>query len=619
VALHRGIVPIEQWLRDPFYNGPEANALAPFWYDVLVRYFRGDKHNILFSGSLRSGKTYVLLIAIKRYVYEISRWYDFPGLFGLSSTTLPRIIFMSLSSDKADSTGLDRLIRMIDTTPYFQLPLFKRRRINSEVSFPWVKVVSGSDVNHLIGDDIFGAVLDEASLRGRTKSSAVKQIHEIFMEMRSRSETTFSIGGKWGGFSAIAATAGKATSFVDMQVQRAKRGDANFFLVEAAMYDVRPESYSKERFDIFVGDGNIPPFICDSPGQDVVQAINSIGEVVDQFLIGRPFLVVHPPVSLRHFYEEDIEYSLQNLSGITRTGSSLFVPNAALINKMFSSDLRYPTDIFLSDGVPKFGIYDTLLPEELIDEDMVNSVYAGEPVYAHFDISRVNDATGFAAVFLSEEHRRILPVLVTPIYLDRSKPGNEIDQVKLVGLVTALYRIGVNFRMVSADGYSSEYVISRFKLLLGNDRVCRFSLDKTPAGYVTMLNFMKLGMYRLYRIPRLEYELENLVYDSYLGKVDHPPNSDPANPVYWKDVSDALAGASFHLSVFEDLSYESLSVQSEVEKARSLRSVDGDEEEGEDFYSGLDGGDDFYSGLDSGVEQPVSDDPLDRFMKSIMP
>jgi hypothetical protein len=620
-SLHRGIVPIEQWLRDPFYNGPEARALAPFWYDVLVRYFRGDKHSILFSGSVRSGKSYCLLVVIKRYVYEISRWYDFPGLFGLSATTLPRIVFMSLSVDKAESTGLDRLIRMVDATPYFQLPRFKRRRINSELSFPWIKVVSGSDVNHLIGDDVFGAVLDEASLRGRTKSTAVQQIHEIFMEMRSRSETTFSVGGKWGGFSAIAATAGKATSFVDMQVQRAKRGDADFFLVEAAMYDVRPDSYSKERFKVYTGDGNVAPFICDAPGPEVLQVINGNGQSLEQFLNEREFLIVNPPVSLRHFYEEDIEFSLQNLSGVTRTGSSLFVSNTSLIKKMFDPSLKYPTRVVLPDGVPNFGIYDTLLPEELVDEDMLNSAYHGEPVYAHFDVSRVNDATGFSAIFLSEESGKIESVLVTPVYLDRSKPGNEIDQVKLVGLVVVLLKLGVNFRMVTGDGFGSEYLITRFKLLLGNDFAGRFSLDKTPAGYITMLNFMKLGMYRLYPVPRLQYELENLVYDKFLGKVDHPPNSDPVNPVYWKDVSDSLAGASFHLSVYEDLSYENMMVQSEIEKARHQGNPDAEEED--DFYSSLADGEDFYSGLADGVGEddggPEPADPLERMMREIMP
>jgi hypothetical protein len=309
-------------------------------------------------------------------------------------------------------------------------------------------------------------------------------------------------------------------------------------------------------------------------------------------------------------------------------GSSLFISNKSFIKGMWSPGLRYPTALPLSSlrgGIPYFGIYDTLLPEELLSEDMINVHYQGEPVYAAFDVSRVNDATGFAAVFYSEERAKILPVLITPVYLDRAVSGNEIDQVKLAGLVTTLYRMGVNFRCISADGFASEFLIQRFKLLLGKDdanrdKAVRFSVDKNPAGHLTMLNFMKLGMYRLYRVPRLEYELENLVYDRYLGKVDHPPNSDPEHPVYWKDVTDALAAASFHLSVYENLSYEDLQVSAEVEKARKGRRPVGVGDGGpEDFYSGLADGEDFYSGVDAADDGDDFSDPMDKLMRDILP
>jgi len=202
--------------------------------------------------------------------------------------------------------------------------------------------------------------------------------------------------------------------------------------------------------------------------------------------------------------------------------------------------------------------------------------------------------------------------------LDRFKPGNEIDLVKVMGLITHLHRIGVNIRMVTADGYSSDYIIQRCKMLLGNEKVERFSVDKTPTGYITMLNFMKLGMYHLYPVQRLQYELENLIYDPVAGKVDHPVNSDPTNPVYMKDVSDSLAAASFELSVFENLAYEDLMVSTEIEKARKFHGV-GSEDDNEDFYGDVaDDGEDFYSDLVS-YEDKEELDPLEQMIKDITP
>jgi hypothetical protein len=510
---------------------------------------------------------------------------------------------------------------MIDQIPFFQFGGRKRRAISTMVAFPWVEVWPGTQIEHAIGDDVFAGIMDEANIRGVAKAREVAEAQELFMELRMRSETTYSINGVWAGFSAIISTAGKSTSFTDMEVAKAKR-DGSRFLVQAAVYDVYPEGYSRARFAVYPGDGTVPAFIVDDPPQTVLQALSSSGYSMEQFLAEKEGLMVHPPVSLRHFYEEDIEFALQNLSGVTRTGSSLFVSNKSLITKMFDPDLKYPTQLFLQDGIPHFGLYDTLLPEELVDEDMINSVYNGEPVYASFDISRVNDPTGFSAIFYSEDLRKIVPVLVTPIYHNRALAGNEIDQVKLFGLVVALHRLGVNFRMVTADGYSSDYVIQRCKLLFGNDHAMRFSVDKNPAAHITMLNFMKLGMYRLYDVPRLRYELENLVYDAYVGMVDHPPNTDPSNPVYFKDVSDTLAASSFHLAVFEDLSYEDMASKEVLAKARAAVEHGGEDgDDGpEDFYGDIDGGEDFFSDIETKAvvrDEPL--DPVEKLMRDIMP
>jgi hypothetical protein len=134
-----------------------------------------------------------------------------------------------------------------------------------------------------------------------------------------------------------------------------------------------------------------------------------------------------------------------------------------------------------------------------------------------------------------------------------------------------------------------------------------------------MLNFMKLGMYRLYDVPRLRYELENLVYDAYVGMVDHPPNTDPTNPVYFKDVSDTLAASSFQLAVFEDLSYEDMTSQIALAKAKAAVG-DGEDDAPEDFYGDIDGGEDFYGDIETkAVDQDEPLDPVEKLMRDIMP
>jgi len=616
LELLRPIVPIEEWICNPFYIGDET--IYPYWKDAIVEYFNGNKRAFIFSGSSRLGKSYSAAFIVIRFIYELSCIKSFPTLFGLSPTTLPKGIYFSFSNEGADSTGIKRIQRILDQIPYFSYPATKRRDIQSHISFPYLEIFGGSRAIHSLGSDLLFAIFDEANERGNVaRSNAVQDAANIWIDIRMRSEATYSINGKWGGMAGIISTAGLSSSFVDMELEKAKT-HGNYFLREAAVYDVRPASYSKERFTVYPGGGGVPAFISDSPSPEAIQAVNGLGVSIKQFLNERVSLLVHPPVSLKHFYDEALDVALQNLSGVTRVGSSLFVSNKALITRMFDTGLKYPTKLIFTDNTPHLGLYDSTLPEELVDEDMLNETYDGQAVYISVDLSRVNDPTGFAAIFFNEELRKIMPILVTPISLDRFKPGNEMDPVKIMGLITHLYRLGVNIRMVTADGFQSDYLVTRCKLLLGNDRVERFSADKSPVAHITMLNFMKLGMYRLYPIPRLKYELENLIYDKVSSKVDHNVNSDPANPVYFKDVTDALACASHQLSIYENLSYEDLMVTMEIEKARKLRLPEEDEEV-EDFYGDIAADDDdFYGNIDGSDREPELD-PMEQMMRDIMP
>ena len=50
----REIVPIERWLEDSFYSGPDAMRIYPYWKDVLCELFKKDSNysEVIFSGSI---------------------------------------------------------------------------------------------------------------------------------------------------------------------------------------------------------------------------------------------------------------------------------------------------------------------------------------------------------------------------------------------------------------------------------------------------------------------------------------------------------------------------------------------------------------------------------------
>ena len=87
-------MPIREWLNSYEMLGKEAKSIYPFWKEVIARYFEADTiQPIAFTGCSRGGKSYALLIMIVRIIYETGAYDNFPSLFNLSPTTIPKIFF----------------------------------------------------------------------------------------------------------------------------------------------------------------------------------------------------------------------------------------------------------------------------------------------------------------------------------------------------------------------------------------------------------------------------------------------------------------------------------------------------------------------------------------------
>lgn len=584
-------VSIRDWISSEYYLGSEAKALRPYWRDKIIEYFEGDHHEFIFSGSSRAGKTYAVCILILRYIYETYCPVNFPTLFNLSPTTLPKIVFFSFTKEKASSAGIDRLIRMVDSIPWFNHPSRRRRPVTSTLSFSWIEVLSGSNVGHAIGEDAFMGILDEANVRNVNKSQVVGEAQGLLMEINMRSLTTFSYGGKWYGATGIISTAGSTSSFVDSQIIEARTKGTKRFIVEAAVYDVSPANFSSDKFLVFVGDMDVSPFIVDSPRPETVsEIVSASGMSVEAYLAERTSLVLSVPVDLRRFYEDDIETALRNLSGVSRTSQSTLFNKQSLIDGMFDSSLpRYSTS-----WCPDVGIYDPFDVDDWLDESVLLDNYQGQAVYCHMDISKMNDFTGISCLYYDSDARKIRDLLTCSLFRNINIPDNEIDQTKVLAIISWLHSHGVRFGFVSGDQYASTYVLQQCRLMLGSSFVGQFSVDVDAAAYLAVLNYARKGLYRFPRNPKLARELSALLYDRFLGKVDHPHNTDPAISskvmrdelgivpgFHSKDIADCVAGASYHILTRERVSYEDLILQEAVARTP--------EEEfelfGEDFYS----------------------------------
>jgi hypothetical protein len=589
VELRYNIAPIEEWVNSEYYIGKEATSTFPFWKKHIIDYFQHpERRDLILSGSARSGKSTIADIICIRYIYEMGGFSSFPSLFGLSATTLPKIIAFSYSKGKSSSQLIDRMIRIIDQAPFFQQKAYKRYPVNSKVKFPWVEVVSGSQLEDSIGEDAFGAILDEASLRNVAKAEVLKNAQDLYTEIRMRSSSTFSLKGNWAGFSILIATAGDTTSFTDTMIQKSLGNTSDTKCVIAAQYDVAPERFSDAKFKCYIGDDDISPFIIDEVTDDIMISINAQGYSLEQYLEKNNHRVVYPPISSIKFYREDIGYALQQISGISLSLSenSLF-SSSKILDNLFTDDFKYPTQLSnAKELVPFFGMYDSLEPEELIDFSLIEQHYHGEPVFGHVDLSSHFDPSGLALCFYNEDMGRIETAFASSFYLDRRIPDNQISQDKLLRLIQYLVEEGLNIQYLTTDLFGAESAISQqLRLLYGPQFIGRLSVEEA-GPYIELLSLAKRGKVVCYDYSILRKELSQLIYNRLENRVDHPrnPTSTPlGKPMYTKDVSDAFCGAVWNVITHVDISFDAQALQERIKRERERNLMVGND----DFYSDI--------------------------------
>jgi hypothetical protein len=578
IELNYNILPVEKWVNDPFYVG--KRVIYPFWKDEFIKHRRSGNIKYVCYGSYGIGKTYFsIALDLLRELYEIHAYRNFPGLFGLDSSTKLKIAFISITKTKSDSTGIEKLIRIVDSIPFFQTVIRRQRDIKSQIKFPQIDISPASILSHVTGEDLYGVIFDESNFIRAKAGDEYQKAKDLFMEAQLRGSTRFSVGGYQCGLFGLLSSAQDETSFTEKYIsERRIKGDAS--IICSAIYKIKPEAYSTETFDVFVGYNDIEPFIVDQVKPETVAYINkNYGQTLEDFLTANKNLIEKVPVSLRDFYESDIKASLKSISGIPQKLSALLLKNPSWLKRAFKDSMKSP---LMSPVLLSFGSDESI--EDYIDEVILLNQYDGEPVYIHFDLMKNKDEGGFGAFYKTVEGNRFRSLLY--FAFRQSKEREKVDYQKIIDICFWLTDIGVSIKKITFDQYQSEMPTQILEKKYGKDRVGYQSVDREDTAYMTFNYLLKKGLVDMYSYPHFEKQYKMLLYDKQTGKVDHPEGSD-------KGSSDSVVGSVFSCYIGEGIDREDVVIQDIANKQS------GDI----DFYSDMVIPDDgFYSALLNGEE-----------------
>lgn len=144
--------------------------------------------------------------------------------------------------------------------------------------------------------------------------------------------------------------------------------------INAAIWETKPDMYSKETFEVYFGDSNRSPFI-------IPEGYDKKFNELDGDRIGRV------PVDLKPLYQSDIYKALQETYGISTGIDNKFFPSKDRVINQFNLPK-------LTDEILKVDFYDDTEIWDLIGDKVLQAIPSDKKVYARVDLGISHDKAG---------------------------------------------------------------------------------------------------------------------------------------------------------------------------------------------------------------------------------
>lgn len=560
--LIRPIEPIEKWVYDEYYIGPDAGSIYDFWRQHLIEVFRSDRKpeeyidQILIDGSIGGGKTTFANLCMMRKLYELSCYENMQALFNLMLSSKIAFIYFNITKDQAEQTGFGQLREMIDASPYFQEHFRRNIKSNSIIEWPDEKlsVTYGSGSSSMIGGNLLGSILDEANFyQGDGKEAVAGEVQskaaKLYTNIRNRGRSRFLRNGINHALNIVVSSSMYANSFMN-KLKKECKDDPHTYYIETTIWDVKPKgTYSEDRFYVFKGSDNLDPSLCDTVNDvsnimevlghgrcdnfdDPIKAIKSFPPDIQQ----QYFIAI--PVDFRKSFDDNLIQALQDIAGVS----------VSPIGRLFSS--RYHYNIALNKAIehPLVAPEVTLSTKSDVTwKDLFKPSYEFEhkekPRFIHFDQSYANDKSGISCCYIDkvvETEEGPVPYIKFDFMFTIVPPKAPAQTAiyKLRELIPYLANThGLTFGLITYDMFAS---IESMQILQSQGYPVEYqSVDRTDEAYLAFCNLLYEERVKFGYSHEFEDNLFNLIHFRQKKKVDHPADGG-------KDTSDSAVGAAFN-------------------------------------------------------------------------
>lgn len=355
------------------------------------------------------------------------------------------------------------------------------------------------------------------------------------------------VNGENNSISILVSSTTFDSSFTNQRLKETEN-DPHTYVVNARSWDVKPQNYSKERFYVFCGSGEIDPCILDTY-IDVNNILDSYGlsrledmsvnEAIGYIPIELRTQIVDIPIDFLSDFRQNLLQSIQDIAGMTVAGEGKLFNNKELFNQA------------IYEPEEKAFLKDTFIISTKLDtkpQDYINPNWKPEQPeklrFMHLDQGIASDHYGLSSCFIDNIDINKDETITLHVKFDfiidivPPRPPAKVDISKVRSLIPWLSQNkGINWGKITYDTFQSQESIQ--ELDKAGFPVGYQSVDRTDEAYLLLVDYIYNKQIRFPYSKEFEFNLFNLVHFREKRKVDHISTGR-------KDVSDSVAGSLYN-------------------------------------------------------------------------
>lgn len=530
---------IDEFLSEK-YLGPLGGMIYEPWKKVLIEAIFNPNSAVyewILGGCIGAGKSTIALVA---HFYNLTRinCLRSPQLtMGSAPTKSMNLQLMSVTMDKVGSTLMGQIEGMLNACPMYIEVKNKQEGMMHEQQgtgfIPWwwedgniafpnnVYVKSGSQDWHALGEDLFGAVLDEAEFR---RGGDINATFDLYANILERIRSRF-LGCRFILMTMVSSVQSD-DGVIAKHVKSIEPGDPYRHVTSFAIWDVKPEfarEMEKGHFWVMRGTKTHPSRVLS----------DEEGALVDEgtYVVPAGCRLIKVPLRFKSDFKTNVERALKNLAGVTTQGDEKPFDDLTGIE-----DVGLPPEVTIVAPLRETRPLRYQLPQDAFyktPDGMRLKRYPMARRYIHCDLAD----TGEAGIGIChKEISRQGQIIYTFDFVLRITSPNRISFESVNEFLIDLRDVyGINIHTLTADQYQSVSTLQKMETEHVAEKVFRLSVDTTAVAYYSGSNAIADGSVRTGVCPLLKAQLGEV----YIHK--NKPFSRER-----KDVADGAIGALYN-------------------------------------------------------------------------